>query len=76
MIIGLVVAFLFSKKVLLSDIVCVTFPFSREAYGFVTSYVGVYFLAPLINKVSDSLDKKIVKSFLYQFSFWGQYGQH
>lgn len=74
MIIGLVVAFLFSKKVLLSDIVCVTFPFSREAYGFVTSYVGVYLLAPLINKVSDSLDKKnrkiVLISILILGSIW------
>lgn len=55
-------------------------PVTRNQYWYFTAYTGVFFIAPAINKMVDSMQEKAIKGFclicILVFSFYGTFAQN
>lgn len=72
--------FVFRQPVEIEDMICTVFPLSRGAYWFVSSYIILLMLIPLVNRLIHSMTKKeaaltnivfiILFCFVPDFFFW------
>lgn len=66
-ILAFAISFLFNHKYTLNDIYYTIFPVSNEVYGFITAYLAVYLLSPIINNYihSQSNRNKITSTLVF-----------
>lgn len=67
-------------EVSIKDFVEVLLPVTRNQYWYFTAYTGVFFIAPAINKLVESMQKNEMKGFclicILVFSFYGTIAQN